>query len=78
MALIFCAITALLSLNFCSGSQSWPELNPELQQYQDMSKVSMSGSEASSDEFFYDHIAAECTIKSSGVSFLLLERNCAF
>ncbi|XP_029848976.2 uncharacterized protein LOC115331055 [Ixodes scapularis] len=38
MALVFFTIAALVSLNFCSGSQSWPELNPELQQYQDLSK----------------------------------------
>ncbi|XP_029850176.2 uncharacterized protein LOC115332040 [Ixodes scapularis] len=38
MALIFLAVTALVSLNFCSGSESWPELNPQLEQYQDLSK----------------------------------------
>ncbi|CAN7937439.1 unnamed protein product [Ixodes hexagonus] len=38
MALALFAVTGLISLNLCSGSQSWLELNPDLQQYQDLSK----------------------------------------
>ncbi|CAN8017771.1 unnamed protein product [Ixodes persulcatus] len=38
MALAFSAVTGLICLTFCSGSQSWPEFNPDLEQYQDLTK----------------------------------------
>ncbi|XP_040067971.1 uncharacterized protein LOC115329798 [Ixodes scapularis] len=38
MALALSAVTGLICLTFSSGSQSWPELNPDLEQYQDFTK----------------------------------------
>lgn len=42
MALALSAVTGLICLTLSSGSKSWPELNPDLEQYQDFTEVSIS------------------------------------